>query len=734
MRVSLPVAAERGRIRAVMALLCAAVALAVFAPPAAHAEFSEALRQPCTGSAIVGEGSSAQKVAQQSVWIPVTFNSYCEQRGGKAPGVKYEPNGSGCGLTAMGAGGATTGCTYAPAEQEKPGSRNATTRFGGSDAPPTPAQKAAMESTGSEHPGVLHVLPVASFAVTVVVHFPEGCELEDPAQLGGNGNTTTGGLKPGEKGTGEVEGQNNDPAGVYTGDKFSEGTLRVHIEAATLEKIWSGAGTTWGEVLERGGVGHMKGTPTSPLEAEEGITECQKVPVRRVVRRDGSGTTYNFKAYLSLLPGALTAGKDIWKESPVVGDNTNWPITQGGGEKTAPPEAPVPPTKEEEVKDKKTGKEIEEETKRFANLCNKTASPNLICRGSENGGGGVAKVVEATDGSIGYLDLATAHQKNFTITPKSKNGGKPDYTYWVPLQTINPKEVEEGKPGVGANYVEPSQNPLLNLSTEEVPGANCTSADYRGYPTTGSDPTLGDWSQAIGTGSLDTKTYPACGLTYDFAWDDASTVYGTSEAEEKKARTVKDYLTAMTSIEGQAEILGVNYGKLPGTIQEIARKGVASIGWRKGVGGGEGPKEGEKPKSGENGGGGGGGVVVTPPSNTFSVAGEKVKGKSIVLSLVLPGPGKMQIKAVAGSLTVANVTANVSGGNGSITLSISKAALNKLAKVKGHKLKVKITITFTPTGGSGATQTKTLTLTQAATKGKGKGKGKSKGKGKGKKK
>ncbi len=82
----------------------------------------------------------------------------------------------------------------------------------------------------------------------------------------------------------------------------------------------------------------------------------------------------------------------------------------------------------------------------------------------------------------------------------------------------------------------------------------------------------------------------------------------------------------------------------------------------------------------------------------------------------------MQIKAIGGCVTVASQTASVSGGKGNVTLSISKSAVSKLAKIKGHKFSVKITITFTPTGGSGASKTKTLTLTQAAVTPKKKGK------------
>ena len=74
----------------------------------------------------------------------------------------------------------------------------------------------------------------------------------------------------------------------------------------------------------------------------------------------------------------------------------------------------------------------------------------------------------------------------------------------------------------------------------------------------------------------------------------------------------------------------------------------------------------------------------------------------------------MQIKATGGGVTVSNVTASVSGGQGTVTLPISSAALKKLAKAKSKKLSVTITVTFTPTGGTAATQTKTLTITQAS--------------------
>ncbi len=706
MRVSLPLIAERGRIRAVVVALCAIAALAVAAgsPSAAHAAFTVG---KCEGSAIQGEGSSFQKTAQQEFWIARVFysSSGCGSGASLTSPVTYVSDGSGCGIASVGGGGSTGKCSDFQSEAVGPGYRDPNTRFGASDAPMTPAEEAGANDASGTNPGVIHTLPVANGDEAVIVHFPEGCELESPGTgtaasgVGTiNGNTTTGGV--------------NDPAGAATGDTAANHDLRVHIPAAMLERIWDGTPTTWGEVVNN----HLTGTPTSPLEAEEGITECAKVPVRRIVRFDGSGTTYNFKAYLSLLPGVTPS--EVWSKSPVAGSNTTWPLTTGS---TGIPN-PVPKAKATKLE--------EEETHEFVNECNAVASTKKggtkgICTGFENGNGAMSNGVAATDGSIGYPDLATAVQKGFNI--EAKASGTPDHTYWVPLQTINPSTGNT----VGANYVEPSVSPTYNVVGSGSPGSNCTNADYRGIPTTpATDPTLGDWTNALATGSLDQTTYPACALTYMFAWDDDAPVYGNTMTEQLKARTVKDYLEAIESSAGQFELASANYGTLPLSVITVAQNGVTAIGWDKSAGAG--------------GGGGGGGTVtppptttpitttptitpaITAPSNSFSIASGKIKGKDIVLSLVLPGAGQVQIKATGGGVTVSNVTASVSGGQGTVTLPISSAALKKLAKSKSKKLSVSITVTFTPTGGTAATQKKTLTITQASIAGKSKKKKKGK--------
>jgi hypothetical protein len=669
MRVSLPLAAERGRIRLALAVLCAAVALTAvaLAPTSAHANFTIA---KCAGSAVQGEGSSLQAVAQEQFWTQdVFYTSFgCGSGALSSSPVTYKSDGSGCGIAAIG-GGPGAKATCAPGTQEaqnaKAGERATTTRFAASDAPLTPAQKAAAQAEGTEKAGLIHQIPVAAAAVAAIVHFPEGCSLEDPTQSGGNGDTTTGGVNdPGDK-----DG---------TGDLATEETLRVHIPAAELEKIWDGEAVTWGQVLTSEAKVHIVGTnDTSVLNS--GVA-CANVPVRRIVRLDGSGTTYNFKAYLSLLPGAPSS---LWTTAPVVGDNNVWPVTNSKNE------TPEPANK-------------------ATNVCEDASH---ICTAAAEKGGPLAAAVRETDGSIAYVDLATARKEHFDIEKK-----KTDHTYWIPLQTINPEKPENER--VGTNYVEPTAVATAHIvGNGATLGANCTNADYRGMPTTpASDPTLGDWSGAIATGSTDTVTYPACALTYDFAFDDDAPVFGEGGEEQARARTVKDYLEAIESSAGQLGLGAADYGTLPLNIQGIGQKGVAAIDWKKSAGSG-GSKQEEKP--------------VTPPptttttttatpgvtpspSNAFSIASAKVKGKDIVLSLQLPDPGKIQVKATGGGVTVSNVSASVSGGSGTVTLAISKSALAKLAKAKGHKLSVKITVTFIPTGGTVATQTKTLTVTQAA--------------------
>jgi hypothetical protein len=723
------------RLRFAVAALAATglLALLASAPPAAQADFA---LQTCQGGATQGEGSSLQKTAQLSFWdssqVYLSENPTASGCGPTAPQVTFHSASSGCGLDSVGAGGPASECSFSSKEPTPPaGYRDETDRFGASDFAPNPEEEAAINNgpAGGTSVGKIHVLPVAGAAITVIVHFPEGCELENPdspppasttpASGAGsaNGNTSTGGVN-------DPAGPGSDASEFATGDSLAEATLRVHIPAKALEEIWEHKISTWGAIPAPAGGGKtlgefMTGTPTGQ---DLGDT-CTAAPIYRIVRLDTSGTSYNFKAYLSLLPSfGEDGGTKLWKEGQVGSTNTAWPL-EGAGKAGIP--AAVPKVAGEKVKDE-AGSEV---TGGEANECTTTISPNQICHASTSGGGGLTNAVNATDGSIGYVDLATAREKGFTIEPKKTPA---DHTYWLPLEPVNPGT----KPGTIDTGVfdEPTTdatahfNPALNTSTR---GANCSGADWRGYPAATAeqpDPTLGDWSNAIATGGT---TYPVCAITYDLAFDDDAPVYGDTPTEEGKARTVKDYLTSVTSDAGQFELAKFDYATLPAVLIDDAENGVAAIGWNKTAGAGGKTEEPVKAPATTTTT-----TTTTPtitpaitaPSNAFSIASGKVKGKSIVLSLVLPDAGQLQIKATGGGVTVSNVTASVSGGQGTVTLPISSAALKKLAKAKGKKLSVSIAVTFTPTGGTAATQKKTLTITQASVAGKPKKTKKKKGK------
>lgn len=718
MRASFPLTVKRGRIQVALAALCAMAALAVVAavaPPSAHAAF--ALKK-CEGSPVTGEGSSLQKLAQAN-WKEHIFNTEIyEGCGASAPAVTFTTASSGCGLDAMGAGVLASSCTgFSGTESEwtKAGYRDKNVRFGAADFAPTPEQEESIDNgkPGQTDSGKIHVIPVAGAAITAVVHFPAGCILKSP----GTGTPASGtGTLNNDVSTGGA----NDPAGTPTGDLYSNQTVRVHIADQKLEEIWQGAITKWGEIVPEAdfvaqGVHEAGKTPAT----------CAGEPIYRIVRQDTSGTTYNFKHFLALLPShSNEGGAKLWtsSNSQVGTTNTAWPL--GSATETGVPPAVEPL----EVSGSKNPK---------ANECNATVSPKHICHAFEGSGGSLSNAVIATSGSIGYLDLATAREKGYNMTPNATGepgGGsfeetKNDREYWIPLEAVEPPVSESGtgKVDVGV-FVEPTAEAKAHFNGgNETKGANCFGADYRNIPSKASspneDPTLADWSQAIATGGTKsaiekapTTAYPVCAITYDLAFDDDATVY-SEPGEEAKARTVKDYLTSVVSPFGQGDLPSFDYSSLPLEIVHDAQRGVEAIGWDKAA---DVTTKHEEPVGQSHPGTTSTNntvttqTVIAPPSNVFSIAGTKIKGKDVVLSLVLPGAGKVQIKATGGGVTVANVTATVGGGQGTVTLPISSAAVKKLAKAKGHKLSVKITVTFTPTGGTAASETKTITITQAA--------------------
>lgn len=248
--------------------------------------------------------------------------------------------------------------------------------------------------------------------------------------------------------------------------------------------------------------GIMEGRIRNWNKVETAEGECD-FPISRVVRKDGSGTTYAFKDYLFKLynqplkctEGLVTPGKKAtWAELQAIntGDgkpNILWP--------EACPEQEMSP----------------------------------LLRGAANGNGAVVTKVNETPGAVAYTGLAdaVAGNKGNTRTLLLQNNGQ--------------------KKGAEANFAEASSGGV----------ANCSASTYQ-VPKLGTSLGL-DWSKVSGAKpAVGGENYPMCLLTYVMVWNDYSAV-GYSEGV---ATTVRDYVYEyMVQAAGQADIAASNYGSLP---------------------------------------------------------------------------------------------------------------------------------------------------------------------------
>ncbi|HEU4701388.1 MAG TPA: hypothetical protein VFS37_02820, partial [Conexibacter sp.] len=626
----------------------AALGLGALATPSAHAAFTLGR---CQGSSSVkGQGASFQAGAQAYFKQVFESSNGC---GGTPTGPSYTANGSGNGLASAGAGGGNAQLLCAVAATCTPpltaGVRDASVAFQSTDEPPTRTQQAAMNAgtASAADDALVHVIPVATGANALIMHAPEGCDLSTVANLTNGTSGTVG--------------------GVNTGDGAANKTQRIRLTNVFVEKAFAGAtdADTWGEIAPG-----ISGTPANPQET--GIARCEDVPVKRIVRFDVSGTTYGWKAYLSLVNAARN-----WLTTYSTPNNLTWPAAGGSG--TATPLA--------------TGGRNPDA------FCPNTG--NKLCSGASSGNGSLADAVNATDGSIGYSDVATARSKGFDVTPSASTQ---DYTFWSPLQN-NP---ETGAP---TGYAEPTLDPTAHSGAIGAKGSNCSNVNVANVPTAASspngDPTLGDWSQVYAAGG---PVYGACVLTYVLAWDDSAIVYGNTAGEEAEARTVKDYLGVILSGFGQ-QFAGADYSALPNSIGtpllDVAQTGTAAIGWNKtaGGGGGGGGGTGGGGGAGGGGGGGGGGTTRTPPSNQFSLPSASTSARQLRFTVQLPGAGALKVNATAKAgrrtIRVASASANAAaGGKVSVKLSLSAAAKRALANASGRKLTITVKFTYTPTGGT----------------------------------
>jgi ABC-type phosphate transport system substrate-binding protein len=244
--------------------------------------------------------------------------------------------------------------------------------------------------------------------------------------------------------------------------------------------------------------------------AESTVAGACNSPITRVVRKDGSGTTYQFKNYLNVIyKNALpcttggTEGKATWKElepnsnSETGAPNTTWPETCTG-----------------------------------TNL-------STVVKPAAKGGGEEVDKVNATTGSIGYAAL-----------PDAKGHSAADI---LNVQNNAQKPLSE------ATFANPAIGGI----------ANCAATEYRvpvdGRKTAGASGENVDWSQVFGAQpGIGGEAYPLCTLTYDLAFHG----YKAAGFTLKNEQTVHDYLREYIPFGGQGalEASGTFYATLPGAV------------------------------------------------------------------------------------------------------------------------------------------------------------------------
>lgn len=278
------------------------------------------------------------------------------------------------------------------------------------------------------------------------------------------------------------------------------------IETAKLQKVFSGVGSmSFAELIS--------GTSGAGCSTN----------VKRIVRKDPSGTTYVFKHYLSTInSGTLTCVKDFAEEK------SNW--TQLQDEQTA------------------IGTEGEVRNQRWPEC-----SGSEIERPANTGGGALVDKVVEKAATIGYAAL-------------------PD---WESHKTAAVKLVKIQNSGIGSpTFASPE-------GTEE--NANCTETTYTTKPKnakgeevefTSTEANL-DWSGVYGTNkAIGGTKYPICALTFGVAATNSTGVFSAGIAT-----TVHDYLNYVnTTTGGGAAINKKWYAPLPTNVHTAAEKAVANIG------------------------------------------------------------------------------------------------------------------------------------------------------------
>lgn len=635
--------------------LGAVAASAVLAAPASAAFTSD----KCLGDPAAGRGASFAASAHNQVFAPNFSSVFCASVG-SAPSMSYESTGSGSGRRVMGA--RTNG---SPEGDNTSGalSRSFAPRYGMSEEPLSSVDQVNVnkgtDAVGDE--GIIRTIPLALGSVAIVVNIPDGCSITQQA----DGSALTSGQQ------------------ASLSDPTSANTRRLQLTRSQIELIFNG-GTeidTWGEL-----VAWINDGNSTPSEASD--TRCANFPLVRIRRLDDGGTTFVLKDYLN----QLNPGRG-WLSTYTTPDTRTWP----NHDRTV---------SFDYNNDGDTTDAIASCAAQFApfnaTTCTEGSVPLLqtteVPPSAGNGNDDLVNKVNDFDGAIGYGDLSTARQQRSFAFERQANAT--DDKYWVKVQAKNL-----------TSYADPQSAPT-GFVTSGARGSSCNTATLRNLPG-GADPTTGDWSQASATDSTQAG-YGICSLTYALAFDDYSGPYSAQAdqaAEERKARSVRDYLEAATT-SGQTGLVSFDYAPLSPDLQTLASNAAKQIGWAKTGGGGGGGGTTTPPTGG---GGGGSTPIATPtaPSNAFTLGKVTNSKGAAKFTLQLPGAGavKVRVLATVGSKKnreVAVVSRAGAAGPLAFTVKLNSTGRKELKKKK--KLAVVVEVTFTPTGGSAKTLTKKVTL------------------------
>jgi ABC-type phosphate transport system substrate-binding protein len=304
---------------------------------------------------------------------------------------------------------------------------------------------------------------------------------------------------------------------TYTKTSGPAGNTRLALSRGRMERMWRGGtgNTKWSDIVA--GI-----DDDNTVDHDPATNQCANVPIVRVVRKDVSGSSLTLKRWLDVQRAATN-----WVNGFT---NLQWPNDNGD-------------------------------------------NTTSLVRPDGTGGGQVAAKVNAIDGSVGYVDLATARGAGFDLAP-----GTDDTTYWLPVQDQN-SSFQDPQYFHYAQITNSAYQAFYGTPVKK--GANCRSTLFSGVPDPNgngkdADDSFASWQDVNGVASGSNGGYPICLLTYDLAWDDALKAFPTSPLPpttprpvEAAQRTVRDYLVYGTSLSGMTQANTNDYAQLPEDIRSL---------------------------------------------------------------------------------------------------------------------------------------------------------------------